>query len=250
MAVLSRIYFENIFCLVPFPKVTNHPPRSEVGVKVALGDGGTFVSTLQLFSTTKRHPKGGPDTTEMLIFAQVVPSADQNGVRLRVARLGQPPQITHPPRRAPRPDDPIPRKPPLHFVQRQSLQRSGQDLKRVGSIGTIANGPGPSKRAKLIRTKIGGADSDVFKIPKLPEPAQTGQVPPELPQSNGKERDVFGEVPEVGRQKVKGKQKEDVQGVIIDENTLEKANKNVSSFVEVLIYQYADNSHRSSRGRR
>jgi len=45
MAVLSRIYFENIFCLIPFPKATNNPPRSEVGVKVALGDGGTFVHT-------------------------------------------------------------------------------------------------------------------------------------------------------------------------------------------------------------
>ena len=50
MAVLSRIYFENIFCLVPFPKTTNDPSRSELGVKVALGDGGTFVSILQLFS--------------------------------------------------------------------------------------------------------------------------------------------------------------------------------------------------------
>jgi hypothetical protein len=233
MAVLSRIYFENIFCLAPFPNTTSDTPRSEVGVKVALGDGGTFVSAFQLLARQLKTTKDGPDTTEMLIFAQVVSSADQNKVRLRVARLGPRPQSTHPPRRVPRPDDPIPRKPPLHFVQKQTLQRSGslngivekQELKRVGSIGAIGNGPGPSKRAKIIRTKTGGADSDVFKIPKLPEPART---PPKLPKLNSMEKDVFGEVSEVGKQKIKGKQKEDVQGLTIDENTLEKANKNVS----------------------
>ena len=56
MAVLSRIYFENIFCLLPFPKTTSGPPRSEVGVKVALGDGGgTFISAP--LSTTNKNKK-------------------------------------------------------------------------------------------------------------------------------------------------------------------------------------------------
>jgi len=118
-------------------------------------------------------------------------------------------------------------------------------------LNRVANGPGPSKRAKLIRTKTGETESDVFKIPKIPEPAQIALSPPELDQSNGKERDVFGEVSEAGRQRVKGKQKEDTHGVTVDENTLEKANKNVNSFAEGLICQYADNTHhRSSRGRR
>ena len=179
----------------------------------------------------------------MLIFSQMVSSADLNNVRLRVARLGQRPQSTHPPRRAPRPDDHIPRKPPLHFIQKQSLQRPGSlngivekpDLKRVGSVGILVNGAGPSKRAKIIRKKTGDADSDVFKIPKLPEPVKIAQVPPELLKPNGKERDVFGEVSEVGKQRIKGKQKEDVQAATIDENTLEKANKNVSSLVECII---------------
>ena len=133
----------------------------------------------------------------------------------------------------PRPDDPIPRKPPPHFVQKQSLQRSAslngvverKDLKRVGSVSTGM--AGPPKRTKLTKT-TGDTDSDVFKIPIVPGP-QINQVTPELSKSNGKCRDVFGEVSEVGKQKIKGKQKEEVQGLIVDENTLEKANKNVSS---------------------
>lgn len=55
MAVLSRIYFENIFCMLPFPNTTSGLPRSEVGVKVALGDGGTFIPAP--LSTTKNNKK-------------------------------------------------------------------------------------------------------------------------------------------------------------------------------------------------
>ena len=189
-----------------------------------------------LFSTTQGKYEDGPDTTEMLIFAQVVPSSSQNKIRLRVARLDQRPQSAHPPRRIPRPDDPIPRKPPLHIVPKKSIQRLGslngigesKDLKRVGSAGFLGNGPGPSKKAKVNRTKMGEVDSDVFKMPKLPEPAQIQRTPPELVKSNGKRKDVFGEVREVERQGTKGKQKEDGQGTTVDENALEKANKNVS----------------------
>lgn len=75
---------------------------------------------------------------------------------------------------------------------------------------------------------MGEVDSDVFKMPKLPEPAQIQRTPPELVKSNGKRKDVFGEVREVERQGTKGKQKEDGQGTTVDENALEKANKNVS----------------------
>lgn len=47
-ATLSKIYFENIFCLLPYPSAStshhpiDHPPgtKSELGVKIALGDTG------------------------------------------------------------------------------------------------------------------------------------------------------------------------------------------------------------------
>ena len=167
----------------------------------------------------------------MLIFAQLTPSTNENKVHLRVGRLCQRPQ--NPPRRIPRPDDPIPRKPPLHFVRKQSPQRSAslngvaerKDLKRIASVSTGM--AGPPKRAKIVRTTTDDADSDVFKIPNAPGP-QVNQATPELSKLNGKGRDVFGEVSEVGKQKIKGKQKEEVQGLTVDENALEKANKNVS----------------------
>lgn len=48
MAVLSRIYFENMFCLLPFP--TAKDGASEIGIKVALGDSGRF------FKASTNHP--------------------------------------------------------------------------------------------------------------------------------------------------------------------------------------------------
>ncbi|KAJ3485507.1 hypothetical protein NLJ89_g11894 [Agrocybe chaxingu] len=48
LAVLSRIYFENTFCLLPFgaSSSTAEDPRlcrSNIGIKVALGDSGAFI---------------------------------------------------------------------------------------------------------------------------------------------------------------------------------------------------------------
>lgn len=43
-ATLTRIYFENTFCLVPFASTSKStstsPDTSDIGVKVALGDSG------------------------------------------------------------------------------------------------------------------------------------------------------------------------------------------------------------------
>ena len=41
-ATLTRIYFENMFCLLPFPaSSSSKSQRSEIGIKVALGDSST-----------------------------------------------------------------------------------------------------------------------------------------------------------------------------------------------------------------
>ncbi|KAK0187206.1 hypothetical protein F5146DRAFT_766942 [Armillaria mellea] len=75
-AVLSTVYFQNIFCLRP-------EQTHSIGVQVALGD---------------------TDATNIVIYAS--PAGD-NALRLLAAR------ITPPPVALPRPDDPTPRKPPL-----------------------------------------------------------------------------------------------------------------------------------------
>ncbi|PBK63615.1 hypothetical protein ARMSODRAFT_962905 [Armillaria solidipes] len=75
-AVLSTVYFQNIFCLRP-------EQTHSIGVQVALGD---------------------TDATNIVIYAS---SVGDNSLRLLAAR------ITPPPVALPRPDDPTPRKPPL-----------------------------------------------------------------------------------------------------------------------------------------
>ncbi|KAF5317041.1 hypothetical protein D9611_003760 [Ephemerocybe angulata] len=149
-ALISRIYFENMFCLKPFPanpkgKATQSTLKSDIGIKISLGDSD------------------GPETTQIVVYAHLppptpllnspskdkdpthTPNANPNSptIQLRVARLT--PRPTQKPIRLPRPDDPIPRKPPLTFasnastsmahVQTLPMQRVGslKDLKRVAS---------------------------------------------------------------------------------------------------------------------
>ncbi|KAF8957338.1 hypothetical protein BDZ97DRAFT_1846965 [Flammula alnicola] len=221
LAILSQIYFENMFCLLPFSTASTSkssmPERSEIGIKVALGDSN------------------GPETTEIVIFAQRVPSSeDARTIRLYVGRVTTRPVASQAQPRAPRPDDPIPRKPPAFFIR---------DLKRTGSLGVVGGsrelkrvasgsilGVGPLKKQKTLNengiaadlgsgVRLGASDIDgdrVFKVPELPRQAQA--------KGKGKEKDVFGDVSEVGRiASAKGKQKVDDN----DEAGLEKVNKNV-----------------------
>ncbi|KAJ7281632.1 hypothetical protein C8J57DRAFT_1298215 [Mycena rebaudengoi] len=83
-ATLSRIYFENTFCLDPAASLDS-------GLKVAIGDSDS------------------PGTTLMVIFAR--PEAKE--LHLIVARIT--PAPPPPSQRLPRPDDPTPRRPPIRF---------------------------------------------------------------------------------------------------------------------------------------
>ncbi|KIM63907.1 hypothetical protein SCLCIDRAFT_1213702 [Scleroderma citrinum Foug A] len=100
-ATLSRVYFENTLCLSPLitvPCGAGSMKRTEVGVHVALGD------------------TDGLETTEVIIYGEAtntlhLPVAVSSSTShtpplvVRVARITPAP-------RAPRPDDPTPRKPP------------------------------------------------------------------------------------------------------------------------------------------
>lgn len=157
-----------------------------------------------------------------------------------MGRITQRPSAPQTVPRKPRPDDPIPRKPPAFFVR---------DLKRTGSLGVVGSnsrelkrvasgnitGAGPLKRQKLAANgsvadlgsgvRLGVLDvapgNLVFKVPELP--LKQGKV-----KGKGKEKDVFGDVSEFARVG-KGKQKADEGSmVVVDEAAFEKANKNVS----------------------
>ena len=145
----------------------------------------------------------GPETTEIVIFAQMNSTAEtsSNTIQLLVARLTQRPPAQQVQKRVPRPDDPTPRKPPAFFLQ---------ELKRAGSLVALGSG---------VRLRAANAEGDrVFKVPEVPR------------QTKG---DVFGDITEISRVKCvesksrKGKQKSE-EGSMINEVALEKANKNVS----------------------
>ncbi|KAJ3572713.1 hypothetical protein NP233_g2914 [Leucocoprinus birnbaumii] len=209
-AALSRVYFENIFCLLPFPPastsqlyVADSPAgtRSELGIKIALGD------------------TDGPDTTHIIVFGQVT-SPTARSIKLRVARItSHPPPKSLP--RVPRPDDPTPRRPPIAFGRTKSIGAGA--LKRTASSSSSVlalhqeNGVS-SKKLKLTanaekhQPKPLTGDK-VFKVPPLPGKAR----------GKGKEKeDVFGPRP-LFKKISTGDVSENGQDA--DENELERANK-------------------------
>ncbi|KAG1722173.1 uncharacterized protein EDB91DRAFT_1210135 [Suillus paluster] len=148
-AALSRVYFENILCL---SRLTSDG-RTDIGVRVALGD------------------TDGPATTEMLIFGEAHSSTTPS-LTIRVARIT-------PASRPPRPDDPTPRKPPLHLL---TSKRTIGELAANTRIKVNGNGKGDDsevvRRARevmlhLPNSKPRGRGKDkerggIFKVPTLP----------------------------------------------------------------------------------
>ena len=211
------------------------------------------------------HKKDGPETTQIVIYASLqpqtllTPNTNPRTIQLIVGRLTPHPPVQHH-LRLPRPDDPIPRKPPITFGR--DLKKTGslalvgtssssscstsRELKRVASGSVVGGGAAP-KRQKLMRVgsvadlgsgvRLGGGGGasetgigQLFKIPELPIKHAA---------SKGKEKaDVFGDVEEVTRvgvveSKSKGKKKaednEDAAAVS------ERANKNVSLWPSFLL---------------
>ncbi|KAG1756993.1 hypothetical protein EDB19DRAFT_1865803 [Suillus lakei] len=188
-ATLSRVYFENILFLSPlFPD-----GRTEIGVRVALGDAD------------------GPATTEILIFGKIHSSLVIPSLTIHVARI-------IPATRAPRPDDPTPRKPPQHlFAPTQSIGELAANtrIKVKGDDSDVV------RRAREVMLHIPnsklrgrGKDKDkerggaVFKVPVLPA-KKTDHAP---------DADVFGPVSDA-----KGKAR------VVDEEigNIEQENKSI-----------------------
>ncbi|KIK71692.1 hypothetical protein GYMLUDRAFT_90541 [Collybiopsis luxurians FD-317 M1] len=148
-AILSRVYFENIFCL---PTTST----DSLGVKIALGDSA------------------GSETTQIIVFLKQILNNDdpkEPSYVLSVARITPRPVIKP---RLPRPDDPTPRKPPSAPFGKPP------DLRRVASLN--ASTDLVRKRQKLSNgSAIANLGSDVrlgqktmpelgiFKVPLLPD---------------------------------------------------------------------------------
>ncbi|TFK93360.1 hypothetical protein K466DRAFT_658598 [Polyporus arcularius HHB13444] len=165
-AALTRIYFENMFCLTPIPPGQE---RTEYGIRVSLTDDND------------------PDTPDLLIYGELrdtapngessVPSTSQappKTFHLLAARIlpGPPPPPSF---RLPRPDDPTPRRPPLATGSKRARDASGVpfDLSGVAAQG--------GKRTKLTDTKGKGRDEDALRkaaaetMLRMPKPQKAAQ---------------------------------------------------------------------------
>lgn len=164
-ATLSRVYFENMLCLSHL----SPDGRTEIGVRVALGD------------------TDGPATTEILIFGKSYSSLTTPSLKIHVARIA-------PATRAPRPDDPTPRKPPQHL------------LARTHSIGELAANT---------RIKVKGDDSEVVRRAR----EVMLHLPNSKPRGRGKDKDRGGavfKVPALPAKKTNHASDADVFGPVSD----------------------------------
>ncbi|KAI0644924.1 hypothetical protein C8Q79DRAFT_1071942 [Trametes meyenii] len=218
-ATLTRIYFENVFCLAP---VTSPTSRTEYGVRVSLTENND------------------PDTPDLLIYGELrdaspseasIPSTSTASPKVLVllaARIlpGPPPASSF---RLPRPDDPTPRRPPLNFSAKRkrdaaglpfdltaassdagkrvritagdkgkgkALSRDGdEEAVRRAAVETMLRMPKPPL-GKQVSVKALGKDArvgpkkDVFKVPNVPERAGSRRAG----QDSAGEPDVFGTV--------------------------------------------------------
>lgn len=165
-----------------------------------------------------------------MVFGQVTTS-NAPVIRLRVARVTPHPPPKPVPSRVPRPDDPIPRRPPLiNRTKSVSASTLTRGLKRAASSSynnlTLAALPGDSsiltKKQKLTNgnpkdvSKSSNPADEVFKVPPLPGKAK----------GKAKEKDdLFGSV-----LKRKPSAGDLGKGPGLEETEVERINKNVRCF--------------------
>ncbi|KAI0628352.1 hypothetical protein C8Q77DRAFT_1022364, partial [Trametes polyzona] len=218
-AALTRIYFENLFCLTP---ITSPNSRTEYGVRVSL---------------TENNDPGTPD---LLIYGELrdaplssesaLPSTSLSlpkSLHLFAARIlpGPPPPATF---RLPRPDDPTPRRPPPTFSgakrkrdavpfdltagtssdasmskrpkvgdkgKSKASANDSEDAMRKAAAEVMLRMPKPGKTAANVKA-LGkdarvGVKKDVFKVPNVPVRTGSGST-----RAAPSEPDVFGSVGE------------------------------------------------------
>lgn len=118
-AFLTRSFFERTLCSdTPLISDANNM-RTRMAVRIGLGDGQ------------------GPDDSDILVFGQLdtstLPNESPPTLQLLAGRIAPPPVPSSPPRRIPRPDDPLPRANPLVNLH---LSPGRRGLKRKRSSGT------------------------------------------------------------------------------------------------------------------
>lgn len=276
-ATLTRIYVENVLGLSPLvvPRGdTAGAKRTQVGIRVSLDDTGTllFLPSLEPAHPTHHAPLvyvDGPETTDIVLYGEAGTLLHPPPLQLSSAAtstsVGPPPlnvrvaRITPAPR-APRPDDPTPRQPPVHLFggttfselgkQKRIVPRSSMDqdkgkgkdkekedhvLRRAREVMLHLPRSHVNGRGKHKHKSAGQCEGD-FKVPELPAKVRQKQ--------GGAGTDVFGavELPEPQSQSsAHGKGKGKVAVVEDDNantNSIEDANKLVRD--AFLVWMHAD----------
>ncbi|KAI0740669.1 hypothetical protein C8Q76DRAFT_641219 [Earliella scabrosa] len=196
-STLTRIYFENIFCLTP---ITSPDSRSEYGVRVSLTDNND------------------PDTPDLLIYGELR-DASPTSVPTVASTSASPPKVLHllaarilpgppppPSFRLPRPDDPTPRRPPQTFGAKRKRDTSGVPFDLSGST-TSAEG---SKRAKTVSDAKGKGRASAHDEALRKAAAETMLRIPKPQRSVAQQVDVkaLGKDARVGVRKEKDKEKD------------------------------------------
>ena len=135
-----------------------------------------------------RSFEDGPETTYMVIFAKMDESrgagsaCTRRTTRLVVARLTTRPPDTRPRARIPRPDDPIPRKPPLFLFGSKVRSAGAHELKRAGSSNSLGSlhdirelkrvASVSSSLANDVTKKAKLDEEEIFKVPVIPAGAK------------------------------------------------------------------------------
>ena len=175
--------------------------------------------------------KDGPETTYMVIFAKMEEARGAGSARTRrrtrlvVARLTTRPPDTRPRSRLPRPDDPIPRKPPLFLFGSKVRSAGTHELKRAGSSNSLGSHH-DMRELKRVASVGSSLASDVTKKPKL----------------DGEEIFKVPVIPAGAKAKRKGRRTEDVDVFGFNvangekardtgEADIERLNKNVSDWI-------------------
>lgn len=183
--ILTKQFFVHNLCA---ESITSPQGRTELAIRVRLGEADAT----------------GPSPSDIVVYGRPHPSSSI--MQLHVARIATAPASAGPPKpittkpKPPRPDDPIPRKPPAGYA---GIARIGLGMKRTASTASVGL-PKEKEEKKMVEKEATRKkarkeeearkfDEGVFKVPPVP-PAKGKQetvtapldVFDALPDDNGK----------------------------------------------------------------
>ncbi|OCB88127.1 hypothetical protein A7U60_g4755 [Sanghuangporus baumii] len=156
-SILTRQLFEYTLCVTP---VSPSKVYTDSGIRIGLGDASNSTSNANndIVVFGRPHPSS---SIMQLCVARIMPPPP------KPTQAGQPLNEKTQQARPPRPDDPIPRKPPAGYA---GIARIGLGMKRTASV-KLNGVEGPNKKLKKEAPSTSFATSrsqGSFKIPPLP----------------------------------------------------------------------------------